>query len=81
MLDPKPENTLVFPRPIRILSKSALHSVWRKSRDASGSPGRPGVDDISAKQFASNLDANLAEIASRLKDGTFGFSGSVSGVF
>jgi retron-type reverse transcriptase len=51
-----------------------LHQAWRQSRDATGKPGRPGIDEVSAKQFASNLDANLALIAGRLKDGTFGFS-------
>jgi RNA-directed DNA polymerase len=44
------------------------------SRDASAHAGSAGIDNESAKQFASNLDANLGEIRKRLLTGTYGFS-------
>jgi group II intron reverse transcriptase/maturase len=65
---------VLFPKPIKIISKSALFNAWKNSRDATRNSGRPGVDNVTAQQFAAKLDPNLAEIARRLKQGDFGFS-------
>jgi len=74
VLAPQPGRTVSFPKPIKIISKSALFQAWRNSRDATRNSGRPGVDKITAQQFAAKLDPNLAEIARCLKVGKFYFS-------
>lgn len=74
MLTPKPARTVCFPKPIKIISKSALFCAWKCSRDATMDPGRSGIDNVTAQQFAAKLDSNLADIVWRLKQGNFGFS-------
>jgi RNA-directed DNA polymerase len=49
-----------------------LRRAWRKSRDATANPGRPGVDGITAQQFAAKLDSNLKSMAKELRDGKYG---------
>lgn len=74
MLVPQPGQTVTFPKPIKIISKTALSQAWKNSRDATRNCGRPGVDAVTALQFAAKLDSNLSEIARCLKQGKFGFS-------
>jgi RNA-directed DNA polymerase len=74
VLAPQPGRTSPFPKPSRIISKSALFQAWKSSRDSTRNAGRPGVDNVTALQFAAKLDPNLAEIARRLKLGEFRFS-------
>jgi RNA-directed DNA polymerase len=74
MFEPKPVGSVRPPLPLKILSKSNLFHAWNTSRDATTRAGGAGIDNESAKQFASNLDANLDEIKKRLHDGTYGFS-------
>ncbi|WP_168858299.1 reverse transcriptase domain-containing protein [Bradyrhizobium brasilense] len=66
--------SVLRPKPRKILSKANLFQAWDASRDATSSPGSVGIDNQTAKQFASNLDANLDEIRKRLNNGSFGFS-------
>jgi RNA-directed DNA polymerase len=44
------------------------------SRDSTKRSGRPGVDNVSAVQFAAKLDSNLAETALRIRREKYGFS-------
>lgn len=74
MLAPQPERTANVPRPTRILSKPALFEAWKASRDSTSVPGRPGIDNVSARQFSAKLDSNLDHIARCLRDGRYGFS-------
>lgn len=74
MLAPQPGRPTRLPKPTKILSKSALFRTWTASRDAKRDSGSPGTDGVSAQQFAARLDANLAELSLRLRQGTFGFS-------
>jgi len=48
--------------------------AWNSSRDSTAKPGAAGIDNETAKRFASNADANIDKIKKRLHDGTFGFS-------
>jgi RNA-directed DNA polymerase len=75
MLAPQPGRSEHFPKPTKIISKAALYQAWNRCRDATTDPGRPGINGVSAIQFAAKLDSNLAEIARRLKQGSYGFSG------
>jgi RNA-directed DNA polymerase len=61
-------------RPTRILSKSALRAAWNYSKDKSAKAGAAGTDEVTARSFASNLDANLDRLARSIADGSFGFS-------
>lgn len=70
----RPSARANFPKPTKIISKSALQQAWINSRDVTGRPGRPGVDNVTALQFAAKLDSNLSNIARSLKAGKFGFS-------
>ena len=74
MYEPKPVGSVAQPKPRRILSKDNLFRAWDLSRDSTPRAGSAGVDNESAKQFASNLDSNLDEIRKRLLSGTYGFS-------
>lgn len=75
MLDPKPGRTgSRISRPTKILSKQALKTAWRNSRDSGIGAGRPGIDNVSALQFEASLDRNLDMIVRTIKDGSFGFS-------
>lgn len=58
----------------RSLSREALRSVWRSSRDATSNPGAPGVDGVKAQQFASDLDAHIERIREDVHAGIFRFS-------
>jgi len=73
VLAPQPGRTS-FPKPVRIISKAALFRSWNASRDSSRSAARPGIDNVSAAQFAAKLDTNLATTARLLRLGRFGFS-------
>jgi RNA-directed DNA polymerase len=59
-------------RPTKTLSKFKLLAAWNASRDSSANAGRPGIDGITAKGFAANLDHNLTGIAQQLKKGLYG---------
>lgn len=81
MLEPSPERTAsgtsqgiraAFSRPVKLLSKAKLRSAWKKSRDATGEPGRPGIDGVSAQQFAAKLDTNLQTLTETIRNGTYG---------
>ena len=81
MLDPSPERTDIdylqagrraFARPVKLLSKAKLRNAWQKSRDATIKAGRPGIDGVSAQQFAAKLDTNLQTLTKTLRDGTYG---------
>lgn len=74
MLAPKPERTGHVPRPKKILSKAVLLAAWKASRDSTAAPGRPGIDNVSARQFSAKLDSNLDHIARCLREGRYGFS-------
>ena len=83
MFDPKPVGSVASskpaisftgPKPLKILSKGNLFQAWNFSRDSTTRAGSAGVDNVTAKQFAANLDANLNEIKKRLHDGSYGFS-------
>jgi retron-type reverse transcriptase len=69
-----PVDTAKYPHPTRILSKKALRAAWRASRDASNKPGARGIDDISARQFKSNIEQNISRIHSNIKSGDYHFS-------
>lgn len=70
----RPSARANFPKQTRIISKSALNRAWKKSRDASSSPGRPGVDQVTAQQFSYKLDRGISTITQDFRMGTFGFS-------
>lgn len=81
MLDPSPERTEILSiqprrravaRPVKLLSKARLRNAWEKSRDATTKAGRPGIDGVSAQQFAAKLDSNLQTLTRILRDGTYG---------
>ncbi|MET4390455.1 RNA-directed DNA polymerase [Bradyrhizobium sp. F1.4.3] len=73
MLDPTPGRTEShrFPKPVRILSKSNLFAAWKKSRDATSDPGRPGIDGLTAEQFAFRIDERLVALAAELRAGEY----------
>ncbi|MGY0572395.1 reverse transcriptase domain-containing protein [Bradyrhizobium sp. RDM12] len=71
MLDPTPERTAPFPKPVKILSKKNLFIAWKESRDASSDPGRPGLDGLTAEQFALRVDERLAALAKELRTGKY----------
>ena len=69
LLDPlpgriQPKN---FPKPAKILSKKNLLVAWKTSRDATRDPGRPGVDGLTAEQFAFRIDERLTALATDLR--------------
>jgi RNA-directed DNA polymerase len=81
LLDPSPERTGIlslqesrrpFARPVKLLSKVKLHNAWQKSRDATIRAGRPGIDGVSAQQFAAKLDTHLQTLTKTLRNGTYG---------
>jgi group II intron reverse transcriptase/maturase len=75
MIEPKPVGSVVArPKPIKILSKDNLRAAWDVSRDSKAHAGTAGIDNESAKQFASNLDENLDKIRKRLLTGAYRFS-------
>jgi group II intron reverse transcriptase/maturase len=74
MLEPKPVGSVSPPKPLKILSKTNLRQAWDLSRDSTSDAGGAGIDNVSARQFASNLDVNLDEIAGLLHAGRYKFS-------
>jgi RNA-directed DNA polymerase len=74
MFEPKPVGSTSKPKPLKILSKDNLVDAWNSSRDATSKPGAAGIDNETAKRFASNSDANIEQIKKRLHSGTYGFS-------
>lgn len=74
MLAPQLGRTATFPRPTKIISRSALFQAWKNSRDSTRKFGSSGTDRVTAEQFAMKLDPNLARIAHDLRKGTFNFS-------
>lgn len=70
--EPEVERISTFPKPIQILSKKKLFAAWKGSRDSTTNPGRPGIDGISATQFAARLDSNLTSLTNSLKLGNYG---------
>ncbi|WP_426419352.1 reverse transcriptase domain-containing protein [Bradyrhizobium genosp. A] len=73
MLDPTPGRTEShrFPKPVKILSKSNLCAAWKDSRNATSNPGRPGLDGLTAEQFAFRIDERLAALAAELRAGEY----------
>jgi RNA-directed DNA polymerase len=74
MFEPKPVGSASKPKPLKILSKDNLLDAWSSSRDSASKPGAVGIDNETAKRFASNSDTNIEEIKKRLHNGTYGFS-------
>jgi RNA-directed DNA polymerase len=74
MLAPQPGRTGHVPKPVKILSKAALFNAWKSSRDSTTKAGRPGIDNVTARQFSAKLDSNLDDIARCLREGRYGFS-------
>ena len=74
MLAPQPGRTAQFPKPIKIISKKALYRVWNSHRDSTAKPGKPGIDNLTALQFAAKLDSQLSEIVKLVRTGKFGFA-------
>ena len=70
MFEPKPVGSTSKPKPLKILSKDNLVDAWNSSRDATSKPGAAGIDNETAKRFASNSDANIEQIKKRLHNGT-----------
>jgi RNA-directed DNA polymerase len=66
-----PGRTGPFPKPIKILSKKNLFAAWKDSRDATSDPGRPGLDGLTAEQFALRVDERLATLSSELRTGRY----------
>jgi RNA-directed DNA polymerase len=66
-----PGRTGPFPKPIKILSKKNLVAAWKESRDATSDPGRPGLDGLTAEQFALRADERLATLSAELRTGTY----------
>ncbi len=64
----------MYSKPTKILSKSNLLTAWQNSRDSSRKAGRPGIDNVTAQQFAAKLDYNLTVIARQLRTGSYGFA-------
>jgi len=60
-----------FPKPTKILSKAKLFAAWKGSRDSTSDPGRPGIDGITAEQFALRIDERLATLADDLRSGKY----------
>lgn len=56
----------------RALTKANLRRVWLSSRDSTTRAGRPGVDRITAEQFAARLDHNLESLAKQIRSGQYG---------
>lgn len=81
LLDPMPERTgHQFPKPVKILSKRNLYTAWKGSRDATSNPGRPGIDGITAEQFALRADERLAALSDDLRKGRY-FPSRLKAVF
>jgi group II intron reverse transcriptase/maturase len=72
LLEPGSGRTASVPKPTKLLSKLKLREAWSKSRDSTASAGRPGIDGITAQNFAANLDANLNALSKRLRTGDYG---------
>jgi RNA-directed DNA polymerase len=58
--------------PSRILSKSKLMQAWVASRDSTSKAGGPGIDGISAAQFAVRLETNISSLAKSIRDRQYG---------
>ena len=56
------------------LSTDALREVWRGSRDASATPGAPGIDGIRAPQFASDLADNIKRVRQEIRADSYRFN-------
>ena len=52
----------------RIVSEANLHNAWQRVR---ANNGGPGLDAVALPQFERSLQANLADLRSRLLDGTY----------
>jgi len=79
LLDPQPGRTdkgerKIRSRPIRVINKTTLKQAWLRHRDSGVDAGRPGLDNVTALTFVSNLEPNLERIAKSIRDGKFGFS-------
>jgi len=66
-----PGRTGPFPKPIKILSKKNLFAAWKNSRDATSDPGRPGLDGLTAEQFAFRIDERLTDLSTELRTGRY----------
>lgn len=73
-LSPESERAVPSPAPRKILSKANLIRSWQSSRDSTTKAARPGVDRITAHQFAANLDRNISRLAQDLGQGVYHFS-------
>lgn len=62
------------PRPTRYISRTTLKAAWKASRDSKANSGKPGIDRISATNFAADLENKLNEICWLVKNGQYQFS-------
>jgi RNA-directed DNA polymerase len=60
-------------RPSKILSKKKLYDAWELARKLGKRSSFPGVDGVVGKDFAKNLDQNLAKISKQLAEGHYEF--------
>ena len=63
-----------FSKPTKFLSKPSLRLAWTAAKARGRSSNTPGVDNKSGRDFAQNLDNNLAEIAKQISRGEYKFS-------
>lgn len=63
-----------FSKPTKFLSKTRLRLAWSVAKARGRSSNTPGVDGKSGRDFAQNLDSNLAEIANQISRGEYKFS-------
>jgi group II intron reverse transcriptase/maturase len=56
----------------RALQKPKLLRAWSTSRDNTPRAGRPGIDGVTALQFATRLDANITTLAKSIREGQYG---------
>ena len=63
-----------FSKPTKFLSKTRLRLAWNVAKARGRSSNTPGVDGKSGRDFAQNLDSNLAEIANQISRGEYKFS-------
>src|SRR5947208_2240991 len=71
-LDPRPGRTMQRVKVSRALQKPKLLRAWSTSRDNTPRAGRPGIDGVTALQFATRLDANITTLAKSIRQGQHG---------
>ncbi|MFT0875373.1 reverse transcriptase domain-containing protein [Rhodopseudomonas sp. G2_2311] len=56
----------------RAFTKANLVKTWLHSKDSTLNAGKPGIDGITAQQFAARLDSNIANLAKAIRNGQYG---------